>query len=58
MKPSGRPRDAESGYTGRIAYQVVCSEHGDVSGCHHVQALAERAAAAHRLEHRAAPAAR
>jgi hypothetical protein len=29
VKPSGRPRDPESGCTGRTAYAVVCSEHGD-----------------------------
>ncbi|WP_223736296.1 hypothetical protein [Streptomyces purpurogeneiscleroticus] len=27
VKPSGRPRDPQSGCTGRAAYQVVCSEH-------------------------------
>jgi hypothetical protein len=27
VKPSGKPRDAASGCTGRTAYAVVCSEH-------------------------------
>ncbi|MER5696055.1 hypothetical protein ACWDBO_30155 [Streptomyces mirabilis] len=54
VKPSGRPRDPESGCTNRTQYQVACSEHGDVGDPHHVKALAEPAAAAHREEHRAA----
>ncbi|MFF4466402.1 hypothetical protein [Streptomyces mirabilis] len=58
VKPSARPRDPESGYTGRTAYAVVCSEHGDVDRSHHVKVLAEPAAVAHRQEHHAALATR
>ncbi|MEV6131931.1 hypothetical protein AB0M05_34960 [Streptomyces violaceusniger] len=29
VKPSGKPRDPESGCPGRTAFAVVCSEHGD-----------------------------
>ncbi|MEV8057201.1 hypothetical protein AB0P37_11880 [Streptomyces antimycoticus] len=58
VKPSGKPRDPESGCPGRTAYAVVCSEHGDVGGPHQVKVLAEPAAVAHRQEHRAALAAR
>lgn len=58
MKPSGKPRDPGSGCSGRTAYAVVCSEHGDVGEPHHVKVLAEPAAVAHRQEHRTALAAR
>ncbi|MFD5625752.1 MULTISPECIES: hypothetical protein [unclassified Streptomyces] len=54
VKPSGRPRDPNSGCTGRDHYQVVCSEHGDVGDPHHVRPLAELGVVAHRQEHRAA----
>ncbi|MGW0632987.1 hypothetical protein [Streptomyces sp. NPDC002758] len=58
VKPSGKPRNPASGCTGRRAYAVVCSEHGDVGQPHHVKVLAEPAATEHRQEHRAALAAR
>lgn len=58
VKPSGRPRDPESGCPGRTQFAVVCSEHGDVGEPHHVKVLAEPAAVEHRQEHRAALAAR
>ncbi|WP_331724356.1 hypothetical protein OG416_36275 (plasmid) [Streptomyces longwoodensis] len=58
VKPSGRPRDPASGCPSRPEFAVVCSEHGDVGGPHHVKVLAEPAAVAHRQEHRAALAAR
>ncbi|MFE2512663.1 hypothetical protein ACFXC9_30210 [Streptomyces naganishii] len=58
VKPSGKPRDPASGCTGRTAYAVVCSEHGDVGTPHHVKQLAEPAATEHRQEHRAALATR
>jgi hypothetical protein len=54
VKPSGKPRDPVSGCPGRTQFAVVCSEHGDVGGLHHVKVLAEPAAAEHRQEHRAA----
>ncbi|MGW2416020.1 hypothetical protein ACWCV5_28170 [Streptomyces tubercidicus] len=53
VKPSGRPRDPQSPCTGRTAYAVVCSEHGDVGAPHHLRVLADPAATAHRQEHRA-----
>ncbi|GGN65430.1 hypothetical protein GCM10012285_68200 [Streptomyces kronopolitis] len=53
VKPSGQPRDPQSPCTGRIAYAVVCSEHGDVGAPHHLRALADPAATAHRQEHHA-----
>ncbi|MFG3268478.1 hypothetical protein [Streptomyces bobili] len=58
VKPSGKPRNPQSGCTGRTAYAVVCSEHGDVGAPHRVKVLAEPAAIEHRQEHRAAFAAR
>ncbi|MEV6409585.1 hypothetical protein AB0M58_42905 [Streptomyces bobili] len=58
VKPSGKPRNPQSGCPGRTQFTVVCSEHGDVGDPHHVRVLAEPAALAHRQEHRAALAAR
>ncbi|MEU6353180.1 hypothetical protein ABZ896_28290 [Streptomyces sp. NPDC047072] len=58
VKPSGKPRDPESGCPGRTQFAVVCSEHGDVDQPHHVKQLAEPAATEHRQEHRAALATR
>jgi hypothetical protein len=58
VKPSGKPRDPQSGCAGRTQFAVVCSEHGDVGDPHHVRVLAEPAAVAHRQEHRDALAAR
>ncbi|MFE7854435.1 hypothetical protein [Streptomyces sp. NPDC057403] len=58
VKPSGKPRDPASGCTGRTAYAVVCSHHGDVGDTHHVKVLAEPAAREHRQEHLAAQHAR
>ncbi|MFE7077262.1 hypothetical protein ACFU96_44975 [Streptomyces sp. NPDC057620] len=52
IKPSGKPRDPDSGCTGRRAYQVVCSEHGNVGKPHGLRVLAEPAQTAHRAEHR------
>ncbi|MEU6444800.1 hypothetical protein [Streptomyces sp. NPDC047046] len=57
IKPSGKPRDPDSGCTGRKNYQVVCSEHGDVGEPHILRVLAEPAQIAHRDEHKKAPAA-
>lgn len=57
IKPSGKPRDPESGCTGRKSYQVVCSEHGNVGDPHGLRVLAEPAQTAHRDEHKKAPAA-
>ncbi|MGW0538526.1 hypothetical protein [Streptomyces sp. NPDC003032] len=54
MKTSGRPRDPESGCTGRTQFQIVCSEHGTVGKPHSLKLFAGPAAAAHRQEHRAA----
>ncbi|MEV5786741.1 hypothetical protein AB0L42_38010 [Streptomyces sp. NPDC052287] len=54
VKPSGKPRDPNSGCSGRTAFAVVCSEHGDVGSLHHVKAVAEPAARTHRDEHRTA----
>ncbi|MCX4579848.1 hypothetical protein OHB41_43110 [Streptomyces sp. NBC_01571] len=54
VKPSGKPRDPDSGCPGRTAFAVVCSEHGDVHSPHHVKAVAEPAARAPRDEHRTA----
>ena len=54
VKPSGKPRNPESGCPGRTQFAVVCSEHGDVDQPHHVKQLAEPAATEHRQEHRAA----
>ncbi|MET8411081.1 hypothetical protein ABZV34_23765 [Streptomyces sp. NPDC005195] len=58
VKPSGKPRDPDSGCPGRTAFAVVCSEHGDVNSPHRVKAVAEPAARAHRDEHRTALATR
>ncbi|MCX4581055.1 hypothetical protein OHB41_49785 [Streptomyces sp. NBC_01571] len=58
VKPSGKPRDPNSGCPGRTAFAVVCSEHGDVGNLHHVKAAAEPAARDHRDEHRTALAVR
>ncbi|MFL4953287.1 hypothetical protein ACJ6WE_39850 [Streptomyces sp. MMS24-I31] len=57
IKPSGKPRDPDSGCTGRRSYQVMCSEHGKVGEPHGLRVLAEPAQSAHRDEHRKALAA-
>ncbi|GAA2417999.1 hypothetical protein ACFPFX_04785 [Streptomyces mauvecolor] len=54
VKPTGKPRDPHVGCPGRTQYAVICSQHGQVGGPHHVKVLAEPAAAQHRQEHRAA----
>ncbi|MGJ5899334.1 hypothetical protein ACSCBZ_46460 [Streptomyces niveiscabiei] len=58
VKPSGKPRNPATSCTGRTAYAVVCSEHGDVGTPHHVKQLAELAATEHCQEHQAALATR
>ncbi|MFI6689092.1 hypothetical protein [Streptomyces sp. NPDC050485] len=58
VKTSGRPRDPESGCTGRAQFQVVCSEHGAVGKPHYLKLFADPAAIEHRQEHRAALATR
>jgi hypothetical protein len=58
VKPSGKPRDPQSGCPGRTRFAVVCSERGDVDQPHHVKQLAEPAACAQRTEHLAAFSAR
>ncbi|WDM16500.1 hypothetical protein J3S85_36450 [Streptomyces lavenduligriseus] len=54
IKPSGKPRDPESGCTGRARYQVMCSEHGPVGEPTGLRVLAEPAQSAHRDSHKAA----
>ncbi|MFI1169324.1 hypothetical protein ACH4UM_38635 [Streptomyces sp. NPDC020801] len=56
IKTSGKPRDPESGCTGRAHYQVMCSEHGKVGEPHGLRVLAEPAQSAHRDSHKAVPA--
>lgn len=50
---SGKPRDPATGCTGRVRYQVRCSEHGAVDDAQSRRSLAEAAQNAHRDEHRA-----
>ncbi|MFE1612695.1 hypothetical protein G3M53_07650 [Streptomyces sp. SID7982] len=52
VKPSGKPRDPDSGCTGRARYAVVCTTCGTVGEPHHLRVLADPAAANHREEHR------
>ncbi|ESP95746.1 hypothetical protein B591_31133 (plasmid) [Streptomyces sp. GBA 94-10 4N24] len=52
VKPSGKPRDPDSGCTGRAVYAVVCTTCGTVGEPHHLRVLADPAAANHREEHR------
>ncbi|WP_331747526.1 hypothetical protein OG365_40820 (plasmid) [Streptomyces sp. NBC_00853] len=54
VRPSGKPRDADSGCTGRRNYAVVCSDCGPVGEPHGLRVLAEPAQSAHRDSHKAA----
>ena len=56
IRPSGKPRDPESGCTGRARYQVMCSEHGAVGKPHGLRVLAEPAQSDHRDSHLIVPA--
>ncbi|MGK5628571.1 hypothetical protein [Streptomyces sp. URMC 123] len=55
-KPSGKPRDPESGCTGRARYQVMCTEHGAVGEPRGLRVLAEPVRRAHRDGHATTPA--
>ncbi|CAM5608270.1 hypothetical protein ACIPPN_30965 [Streptomyces diastaticus] len=52
VKPSGKPRDPDSGCTGRARYTVLCTTCGPVGEPHRLRVLADPAAATHRGEHR------
>ncbi|MFJ3861796.1 hypothetical protein ACIPRL_36960 [Streptomyces sp. NPDC090085] len=54
VSPSGKPRDPDSGCTGRRNYAVVCSDCGPVGEPHGLRVLAEPAQSAHRDSHKAA----
>ncbi|MEU6680910.1 hypothetical protein [Streptomyces sp. NPDC046925] len=54
VRPSGKPRDPDSGCAGRRNYAVVCSACGRVDEPHTLRVLAEPAQSAHRDSHRAA----
>ncbi|MCZ1012683.1 hypothetical protein [Streptomyces lydicus] len=56
VRPSGKPRDADSGCAGRHNYAVVCSACGPVGEPHGLRVLAEPAQSAHRDSHKATPA--
>ncbi|MEU9061691.1 hypothetical protein AB0D13_23230 [Streptomyces sp. NPDC048430] len=53
VRPSGKPRDPDSGCTGRGSYAVLCSDCGQVGEPHQLRALAEPAQSAHRDGHKA-----
>ncbi|MFE2462961.1 hypothetical protein [Streptomyces sp. NPDC059402] len=53
IRPSGKPRDAHSGCTGRRNYAVVCSACGTVGEPYGLRVLAEPAQTAHRDSHKA-----
>ncbi|WP_331722600.1 hypothetical protein [Streptomyces sp. NBC_00122] len=53
VRPSGKPRDADSGCTGRRNYAVVCSSCGPVGEPHGLRVLADPAQSAHRDCHKA-----
>ncbi|MET9483624.1 hypothetical protein [Streptomyces sp. NPDC006638] len=55
VRPSGKPRDADSGCTGRRRYAVVCSTCGQVGEPHSLRVLAEPAQSEHRNSHKAMP---
>ncbi|MFD7631849.1 hypothetical protein ACFV7Q_38600 [Streptomyces sp. NPDC059851] len=55
VRPSGKPRDPDSGWAGRRNYAVMCSTCGPVGEPHGLRVLAEPAQTAHRNSHKAAP---
>ncbi|MEU7553102.1 hypothetical protein AB0B01_12270 [Streptomyces sp. NPDC044571] len=54
VRPSGKPRDPDSGCTGRRHYAVVCSACGPVDDPRNLRVLAEPAQSAHRDSHKTA----
>ncbi|MFJ7069783.1 hypothetical protein [Streptomyces sp. NPDC101115] len=55
IRPSGKPRDPDSGCTGRRDYAVVCSACGPIGEPHGLRVLAEPAQIAHRDSHKVTP---
>ncbi|MGI5532535.1 hypothetical protein ACQEVX_35740 [Streptomyces syringium] len=53
VSPSGKPRDPDSGCTGRCSYRVWCSSCGQVGEPHGLRVLAEPEQSRHRAQHQA-----